>query len=134
VGETEARHKREWYRQLFGANGCEFFMAYLLGQPLVGMQAEDILVAARFLARYDDRVRRVHLTATGRIGVAALHAAALEPNTFAALRLQGTLRTWTDLVGEPTRPDYLPTLVHGALKLYDLPDLARSLGAKVQWQ
>jgi dienelactone hydrolase len=134
VGETEARHKREWYRQLFGANGCEFFMAYLLGQPLVGMQAEDILVAARFLARYDGHTRRVHLAATGRMGVAALHAAALEPDAFAALRLQGTLRTWTDLVGMPTRPDYLPTLVHGALKLYDLPDLARALGTKVRWE
>jgi len=133
VGETEARHKREWYRQLFGANGCEFFMAYLLGQPLVGMQAEDILVAARFLAHYGGHTHRVHLAATGRIGVAALHAAALAPDAFAGLRLQATLRTWTALVGEPTRPDYLPTLVHGALKLYDLPDLARSLGAKVRW-
>jgi hypothetical protein len=130
VGETEARHRREWYRQLFGPNGCEFFMAYLLGQPLVGMQAEDILVAARFLAHYDGHPRRVHLAATGRIGVAALHAAAVEPDAFASVRLQNTLRTWGDLVGQPTRPDYLPTLVHGALKVYDLPDLARSLGAK----
>lgn len=130
VGETEARHAREWYRQLFGPNGCEFFMSYLLGESLVGRQAEDILVAARFLAQFDARPRRVHLAAAGRIGVAALHAAAIDPQQFASLRLRNTLRTWTDLVGEPTAPDYLPTVVHGALKLYDLPDLFRSLGAK----
>jgi hypothetical protein len=132
VGEIEARHKREWYRQLFGPNGCEFFMSYLLGQPLVGMQAEDILLAARFLAHFDPPPRNVHLMATGRIGVAALHAAAVEPGQFASVQLKETLPSWTALVGEPARPDYLPTVVHGALKLYDLPDLVRSLGAKMR--
>ena len=132
VGETEAKHKREWYRQLFGPNGCEFFLSYLLGQPLVGMQAEDILLAARFLAHYDARPRKVHLMATGRIGVAALHAAAVESDQFTSVSLTRTLSSWTDLVGEPSAPDYLPTVVHGALKLYDLPDLVRSLGDKIR--
>lgn len=130
VGETESRHEREWTRALFGADGREFFLAYLLGRPLVGMQAEDILVAARFLAGFEGAPRRVHLVATGRIGVAALHAAAVESDRFASLRLNRTLPTWTALVAEPLAPDYLPTIVHGALKLYDLPDLVRSLGDK----
>ena len=130
-GELEAKHAREWYRSLFGANGCEFFTAYLLGRSLVGMQAEDVLVAGRFLSRGlgGKPPRTIHWVAIGRAGIPALHAAALEPEACASLTLRRTLVSWDDVIATPRAEigPQLATAVHGALAAYDLPDLVHSL-------
>jgi hypothetical protein len=129
VGETESRHTGEWPRPVFGPNGREFFLAYLLGRSLVGMMTEDALVCARFLAHWPaaGSPRKVHLVAVGKTGVPALHAAALEPELFASLSLTRTLESWSDVVATPVAKDHLVDAVHGALKVYDLPDLVHSL-------
>jgi len=103
----------------------EFFAAYLLGKSLVGLRAEDILCCARFLAEYssEGRPRKIHLVGVGAAGVPALHAAALEPELFALITLRRTLVSWADVVRTPICPAQLPNTVHGALKVYDLPDL-----------
>jgi hypothetical protein len=102
-------------------------LAYLLGRSYVGMRAEDTLRAARFLG---EGRRRVHLVAVGEAGPPALHAAALEPELFASVKLVGSLRSWVDVVRTATPSNGLAGVVHGALKVYDLPDLVRTLGGK----
>jgi len=106
-----------------------FYLAYLLGKPLVGMHAEDTLNAGRFVANYETKTpRKVHLVAVGNAGIAALHAAALEPGLFASVTLRGTPESWSSVVSQKAPAGMLTSTVHGALRAYDLPDLARTIG------
>lgn len=60
-----------------------FFLAYLLKQSIVGLRTEDTLACGRWVANYEtDKPRNVHLVGIGSAGLAALHAAALEPELF----------------------------------------------------
>lgn len=106
-----------------------FYLAYLLGQSLVGLQTEDVLAAGYFVANYKTKQpRRVHLVAVGRANVPALHAAALAPDRFASVTLREPLEAWSPVVGSSTPVGLLTTTVHGALEAYDLPDLVRTIG------
>jgi pimeloyl-ACP methyl ester carboxylesterase len=105
-----------------------YYLAYLLGQPLLGLHTEDAIVGAQFVANYKTKTpRRVHLVGVGRASIIALHAAALEPDLFASITLRRTLASWSSVVRQPVPQGLLTTTVHGALRAYDLPDLVRSL-------
>lgn len=129
IGEIECKHPREWYRALFGPNGREFFLAYLLGKSLVGLNTEDIWGCSRFLAadRSNASAPRVHVVAVGKLGIAAIHAAALEPSLFASLTLRDAPPAWADVMAMPVPKEHLVNAVHGALAAYDLPELVRTL-------
>jgi hypothetical protein len=92
------------------------------------MRAEDILQCAIFLGAKDAAVR---LVAIGNVGVPALHAAALEPDLFESVKLSGTLNSWVSVIQAKPAINQLINTVQGALKVYDLPDLAATLGAKL---
>jgi cephalosporin-C deacetylase-like acetyl esterase len=105
-----------------------YYLAYLLGQPLLGLHTEDAIIGSQFVANYKTKTpRRVHLVGVGRAGIAALHAAALEPDLFASVTLRRTLPSWSSVVRQPVPQGLLTTTVHGALHTYDLSDLVRSL-------
>ncbi len=101
-----------------------YFIAYLLGESLLGLRTEDVLTCGRWVAEYetDDR-RKVHLAAADSAGIPALHAAALEPELFASLRLRNALSSWSSVVGERVPEGVLTNTMHGVLSKYDLPDL-----------
>jgi cephalosporin-C deacetylase-like acetyl esterase len=106
-----------------------FYLAYLLGKSRVGIQAEDILSAGRFIAEYQTETpRQVHVVGVGSSGIAALHAAALEPDLFTTLTLRGTPAGWSSLVSQPIPAGQLTSTVHGALAVYDLPNLVGLAG------
>lgn len=130
LGETQDSAKHAFSLH-FGNEWRDIFLAYLLGKSYLAMRAEDILVAARFAATYESagKLRPVHLISVGRVGPAALHAAALEPGLFASLRLRGCLASWSNVVRTPLAKNQWVNVVHGALKTYDLPDLLRTLPA-----
>jgi cephalosporin-C deacetylase-like acetyl esterase len=105
-----------------------YSLAYLLGQSVVGGHAEDILIAGKWAADYkSQKPREVHLVATGQSGIAALHAAALNPGMFATITLQDTPPSWSAMAGSVENAKRFTATVHGALKVYDLPDLIRLL-------
>ncbi len=106
------------------------FLAYLLDKPMVAIRAESLMAVARWAASYQAAAgpRRVHLVATGECGVPALHAAALEPELFASVRLIRTLQSWELVVRTPEARNQLINTVHGALSYYDLPDLVALAG------
>jgi hypothetical protein len=112
-----------------------YSLAYLLGRPLIGMQVEDVLTAANFVAYYQtDEPREVHVIGIGQSGLAALHAAALRPEIFTSLTLHKTPREWTSMLQERVPTGQLDSVVHGALRVYDLPDLVRLAGTeKIQY-
>lgn len=111
-----------------GLEWKDTFVAYLLGTSYLAKRAEDILVCARAAAAYGSaEPRKVTLVAVGQTVPAALHAAALDPQLFGAVTLRGGLRSWADVLSAPLAENQLVNAVHGALRVYDLPDLLRSL-------
>jgi dienelactone hydrolase len=118
--------------QLSGAAGPDWkdvFTAYLLGRSYVGMRAEDVLVCARFLKQ--QQAGPVELIALGNVSIPALHAAALEPELFGSLKLTGMLSSWSNVIELGRSYNQQVNAVQGALKTYDLPDLAVTLGKKL---
>jgi cephalosporin-C deacetylase-like acetyl esterase len=108
-----------------------FFLSYLLGKSLTGLRTEDTLAAAHFVAYYQkpaDKPRKVHLVGVGQAGIVALHAAALRPEMFASVTLRKTPRDWSSAVKRPVPTGMLDATVHGALAVYDLPDLVSLIG------
>jgi dienelactone hydrolase len=114
---------------LFGSDTRDVFTAYLLGRSYVGMRAEDILNSARFLQ--SKHKGPVDLVAVGHVCVPALHAAALEPQLFGSVKLVRGLSSWSNVIELGQSRNQLVNTVHGALTVYDLPDLVRTLGDRV---
>jgi cephalosporin-C deacetylase-like acetyl esterase len=103
-----------------------FYLAYLLGDSLLAHRVEDVLNSADFVAYYQkprEKPRRVHLVAEGQTGIAALHAAALQPDLFASVTLKNTPSDWTSIAGAANPAGQLEYTVHGVLRHWDLPDL-----------
>jgi dienelactone hydrolase len=128
TGETQ-QDKQNKFTDAIGLDWKDVFTAYLLGRSYVGMRAEDVLVCARFLQQ--DQTGRVDLVAVGNVGVPALHAAALEPDLFGSVKLVRSLSSWSNLIESGRSYNQQVNTVHGALVIYDLPNLAVTLGDKL---
>lgn len=116
-----------------------YYLSYLLGKSLTGLRAEDILTATLFAASLTPPEQKasahVHLVGVGQAGIAALHAGACRPDSYASLTLRNTPRDWSSLVKKSVPAGVLEGTVHGALTLYDLPDLVQLAGpAKVRYE
>lgn len=124
TGETHGLNQKYFRNEFFGSDGQDFYIAYLLGKSYVGMQTEDLLGVARWVKRHfqTDRVEAVGIE---KIGSVVLHAAALEPGIISSARLFDPPESWHEQVMRSPKPIALNGLVHGALRVYDLPDLAR---------
>ena len=125
TGETQQATQTQ-FGAAIGLDWEDVYKAYVLGRSYVGMRAEDVLVSARYLR--DRYSRGVQLTAVGSVGVPALHAAALGPALFSSVKLVRTLGSWSNVVHARRTHNQLANAVHGALRAYDLPDLAETLG------
>ena len=117
----------------FGTDQEDFTAAYLLAECYLGMRVEDILRTLRFVERSAGQSRgTIELYAEGHVGVAALHAAFLEPERLKQVRIRGSLKSWESIVETKRSYQQLANTVQGALLHYDLPHLARSLGDRVK--
>jgi hypothetical protein len=105
------------------------FTAYLLGRSYVAMHAEDILTCGRFLK--EQKSGPVDLVAVGHVCVPALHAAALEPDLFDSVKLIRSLASWSGVIESGLSVNQFVNTIHGALKVYDLPNLAETLADKL---
>lgn len=133
IRETETGHnKKVWGRVHFGQDVQEVFLAYLLGRSFVGMRVEDAVAWTQFLKTFQTtptKPNELHLIAIGEAAIPALHAAALDSDTFRTVTLRNMLRTWEELAGATESHDQAVNVVHGALPHYDLPDLIEMVGA-----
>ena len=101
--------------------------AYLLGQSLLGIRTEDVLITSAWATNYArDEKREVHLVATGWASLAALHAAALEPESFTTVDLRDVPVAWSEQLSDGLPTGATPWAVHNVLSVYDHLDL-RSL-------
>ena len=128
VGETHGVGQR-YFMPYFGSDGQDFYIAYVLGRSYVGMRAEDVLVCACLLLQ--KQPGPISLVAIGHVGIPALHAAALESDLFSSVKLVHPLASWSNVVEMGKSQDQLVNTVHGALTVYDLPDLAATLEDKL---
>jgi dienelactone hydrolase len=118
---------------MLGANWNDVFISYLLGRPLVGIRAEDTLIAARYLSELpwnEEDSRRLRLVAIQAAGPPALHAVALEGAMFDELELRDLPPQWSEYLRDPTLAGQMVSVVHGALAVYDFSDLIDSLDTK----
>ena len=132
TGQTQQTAQKSWGK--IGPDWKDVTTAYCLGRSYVGMRAEDVLTAARYAATdlEGGSVDAVDLIAVGHVGVPALHAAALEPSLFASVKLSGTLVSWASVLERRVTIRQYINVVHAALREYDLPNLAATLGAKLE--
>jgi hypothetical protein len=110
-----------------------FYMSYLLGRSLVALRAEDLLKLAISLdgAGIVRKGTKMNLMAIGDAAVPALHAVALEPDLFAQLELSHRRSSWTAMLKESQPKRCFEDIIHGALKVYDLPKLEKLCGKKL---
>ncbi len=132
TGETKQTSQR-YGAPFFGTDGQDVYAAYVMGRSYVAMRAEDILICARYAIGSSEPAQEqgIELIAVGNVGVAALHAAALEPKLFKTVTLSKTLWAWSNIIGAKMSDNQLINTVHGALTSYDLGDLAGLLGDRI---
>lgn len=131
VGESENHQRTYGWQEWFGPDWVEYFRAYQVGKSYVGMRAEDLLTVAAFLPDYARVERPVRLVAKAEAVIPAVHAAALHPDAFAQVTIDESIPSWSETVKTPVSHNQLINAVHGALHVYDWPDLLPLLpGAK----
>ena len=126
IGETETGKGRKAFGAgRFGPDNLEILTAYLMGKSFVGMRTDDVTAWTAFLKT---RNAEVHLHAIGEAAIPALHGAALSSEAFATVTLRKMISAWEPLVGAVETFDQSVSMVHGALRHYDLPDLVEMAG------
>jgi pimeloyl-ACP methyl ester carboxylesterase len=113
-----------------GADVNEAFLGLHLNRPLLGQRVYDLLAVVRQLeAQNAEHKLPLHVIGVGSAAPVVLHAAALEP-ALQNVTLEGCVISWTDVAQTPLTVNQLTNVVPGALKIYDLPDLAAALAPR----
>ena len=131
-GETQQSFRASYYRPShLGTDGADFYVAYCLAKTHVGFRTDDILAVTRWLKK-QAFCANVELYGLSEGCVPVLHAAVLEKDAFQRVTLEKCLISWTNTVenGEHSRTP-LTSTVHGALRVYDLPEMRDFLGEKL---
>ncbi|MBN2357717.1 acetylxylan esterase [candidate division KSB1 bacterium] len=130
IGELREKSSKPALSKNIGWDLC--FTAYLLGESIVGIRTGEILELIQYIKQTGDDDVPLHLIADGEVAVPALHAAFLAPEAVARLSLTNCLSSWRAVIESEKSFNQMPSMVHGALKYYDLPDLIARLGKKVE--
>lgn len=94
-----------------------------IGKPVVGQRVQDILTLLDFVSR-DEHIPgdKINVHAQGYVASPALHAAVLDDRVDRFF-LSDTIRSYMELLENPTMKNGYAYAVPNALKYYDLPDL-----------
>ena len=107
--------------------------ALLTARNLVGMRARDISRGVDLLsARAEVDASRIRLLGQDAGGIPALHAAVLDPR-IAGVALESMLISYRAVVEQRIHRGIAEQVIHGVLKTYDLPDLARLASPRPVW-
>jgi hypothetical protein len=130
-GETQVNTEvnGEEFNHYFG-DFRDAMTALLVGKTMVGMRALDITRAVDLLwARRDVDRNRIYAYGKKRGAVPALYAAVLDSRIRKAV-LEGILSSYDSIEENKIHRQVLETVVPGALKFYDLPDLVATLAPR----
>lgn len=134
TGESAPQARlNEQLAPLFGHDWQEAIQGVLLDRPLLGQKVFDVLAVVAWVRGTYGPVP-LHFQGRGATGPAALHAAVLADaeRTIAGLTLANSLESWRSLVQARFHDRELANIVPGALRHYDLPDLAAALGDRLE--
>jgi dienelactone hydrolase len=130
MGETTPDQSREDSASPFGPDWREAFLALLLDRPLLVRRVADVLTVLESLAAEQSANREAgfEVIGFGPAGLVVLHAALLdERGLIKKVGIEGSLVSWSELIGHKLSRGQLGSVVPGVLALYDLPDLAARL-------
>jgi len=100
-------------------------MCYLLGEPLVGRRATDLLVLAEVMAKCCGGKKPL-LVAAGPLAIPAAHAFAAEAAAWTGLKLEDRPESWFDVLKDGSKSSVelrYADLVPGAALSYDWAEL-----------
>ena len=121
VGEV-GREKHIFYRADERPDEGLGAMQYLIGKPLVGRRARDLLVFGDWLKRRTGAAPK--LVATGFLGIAAAHAFAADRDAWSSIVLNDKPASWEEvLASRPPALAYYADLVPRAYAVYDWTEL-----------
>lgn len=112
----------------FGVESRETFLSLHLSRPLLGRRVQDLMGVVRHLRSPADK--EIELIGHGAAAPVVLHAAALLPDDVAAVQLVGGVVSWDEVARTAVSVTQFASVVPGALRVYDLPDLAASLSPR----
>ena len=131
IGETAGgwpSGSSEWFGQEKIA-----WLALMVGRPLTGLRATDILRAVDVLSeRGLAGAEGVIGIARGLTGVDLLHAATVD-RRIQALVIEGGLLSYESVVRSPIHRGVFEAVVPGVLARYDLPHLVAALAPRPVW-
>jgi dienelactone hydrolase/pimeloyl-ACP methyl ester carboxylesterase len=105
----------------FGVDSKEAFLCFHLGDALLKQRMVDVLTIAQWLSKREG-TDAFQLVGLGTAGPIALHFAM--NRLFTGITIDHSLVSWSNVVHTPISINQLTNAVPGALKNYDLPDLA----------
>jgi dienelactone hydrolase len=114
----------------FGSDWREAFVGLSMNKPLLGLRAAVLLNLLMTLGDLPDQRDRsgFHVVGLGTAGSVILHAALLDQQgLIKKVSLQRSLVSWSNIIEKGMSRDQLASVVPGALKMYDLPDLVARL-------
>jgi len=106
--------------------------ADLVGRTLVGLRADDVIRAVDYLAgRGDVDPARISAEASGHMGLVLLHAGVLD-RRIRHIEVDHVLTSYRSLIDAPLPVGAPEDVIPGVLLHYDIPDLVRALGNRVE--
>lgn len=133
LGETRpvtVNYGSDWTRWFGDYESAQ--TAMLTGKPLVTLRAEDISRAVNALAgRADVDASRIRVVGRELGAIPALLAAAFDTR-IQSVRLERMLTSWESLVRGRVHRAQWENAVAGALRVFDLPELVRTLGPRAE--
>ena len=106
-----------------------WFTAMLIGRSITGIQAGDIVKLSHVLNKYFD-TEEIYGIAHNELSPSLLHAAAIDQIISRVMLVKPYSSYRSILVNRFYNPLFVHSLVPGALKKYDLPDLAVTLAPR----
>lgn len=104
--------------------------AELVGKTILGMRADDIIAAVDVLyARSEVDRSAITVYGKGALGVAALHAAALD-RRITRVVVVDTPKSYREIVDEPLHRNAAEVVVPGVLRHYDIADLIKAIAPR----
>ena len=100
----------------------EAFISLHLNRPLLYQRVKDLMPFVR-------PGKHIQVVGTGAAAPVVLHLAVLDPDII-EVTLEGMVVSWSSVARTPVTKGQLSNVVPGALKVYDLPDLAAALAPR----
>jgi dienelactone hydrolase/pimeloyl-ACP methyl ester carboxylesterase len=127
LGETAPGVPAAGKPNYFGTDEKEAFLALHLNRPLLGQRVYDLLAVLNALTA--ESRQGAEVIGVGTAAPVVLHAAVLEPG-IEQVTLERGVVSWSAVVRTPVSHNQLTNVVPGALRVYDLPDLAALLAPR----